>query len=592
MVTLHESLWPAILPFLAFAGTLWLPQRSKLAPWISIAAVTVSLFISFHLLGPILHGKIVFFSTPWLNTGLFQFPFATWLNKDSARLLILVLIVSIFVFTYSASYMKDDARKSLYFSYLSLFLSAMALLSMAENLLVFFMAWEIMGLCSYFLIGFWYEKEAARKAAQKAFLVTRLGDLGLLAGILATAWTFGTLSFSELPTQIATRAVPPQLLFVICLLLFCGAVGKSGQMPLHIWLPDAMQGPTPVSALIHAATMVAAGIFLLIRIFPLFQASPAAMHLLSIIGLMTTLFAAGMASSEFDLKRILAYSTISQLGLMVFALGVGSAEGSSFHLMTHGFSKALLFLTAGIMIHLSHQQDIRVISLKSKSGKVSLFLFALGALSLAGIPPLGCFWSKEMILSASMKASSLFYFLLLFSFTLTGFYLTRVLFYLLQSPVTEKNVLIAKKEWFSVICLAFISSVPLWSNLFFENAFETHLQPMISSLACTIAGALGMIILSKRRCMSSASLKSPFIFIQIQIFDRLEFYASCFSAKKAKWISLLDIYFLDAIVTFFAYVFQWGGDRARRWQTGSPAVYIISLLCFLTVVFILMGMRL
>lgn len=592
MVTfIPDSLWPVAILLLAFIVTLFLPQSSQSAPWISISAVASAILFSFPLVGLVLQDKTLFFSISWLDTGLFKFNFGTLLNKDAVRLLVLVLSVSFFVFIYSASYMKQDSKKSLYFSYLSLFLSAMLFLSMAENLLLFFMAWEIMGLCSYFLIGFWCDREAARKAAQKAFLVTRLGDLGLLAGLLATSWAFGTLSFSELPVQIAAKDVSPHFIFIICILLFCGTVGKSGQMPLHLWLPDAMQGPTPVSALIHAATMVAAGIFLLIRVFPLFQASPEAMQMLTISGLITSLFAAGMASSEFDLKRILAYSTISQLGLMISALGLGSIEGASFHLMTHGFSKALLFLAAGIIIHLSHQQDIRTISLKSKPGKTVLFLFALGAFSLAGIPPFGCFWSKEIILASAIKASSSFYFLLLFSFALTGFYLARVLFYLLQTSETEKITKVGQLEWFSVISLAIISSIPLWSSLFFHSVFKIHFPLAISSMACTLIGALGLMALRKWQALSSSSLKSPFIFIHIQVFDRLEFYITRFSIEKAKWIGLMDIYFVDVVVTLAGYVFQWVGDRIRRWQSGSPAVYIASLICFLTAVVILIGVK-
>jgi NADH-quinone oxidoreductase subunit L len=330
---------------------------------------------------------------------------------------------------------------SRYFASLSLFSFSMLGIVLSNNFIQIFIFWELVGLSSYLLIGFWYEKPEASTAGKKAFLTTRVGDVGMMVGILAL---FGFLSKQGLPTfnfalirdNLDSVSIPEAWMFFICLGIFLGAVGKSAQVPLHVWLPDAMEGPTPVSALIHAATMVAAGIFLVVRVFFLFEASPAAMLAVAWTGGITSVIAATIALVQNDIKKVLAYSTLSQLGYMVMALGLGSPEAGMFHLTTHAFFKALLFLGAGSLIHSMHTQDIWEMGtmVRAEGGRFTLFkkmpvtafTFLIGTLALMGIPPLSGFFSKEEILAAANHGPKVLFFIAMATVFLTAFYMGRV----------------------------------------------------------------------------------------------------------------------------------------------------------------------
>ena len=294
----------------------------------------------------------------WLAIGEVQLTVGFEVNQLNALMLVIVSLVSFLVHTYSAGYMKGDDRFSVYYAYLGLFTFAMLGLVLSPNLLQTYIFWELVGVGSFLLIGFYFYKEEAKQAAKKAFIMTRIGDVGLLIGMILLFWQVGSFEYDEIFQAVSDGVLSQGMITLTAILIFIGAVGKSGQFPLHTWLPDAMEGPTPVSALIHAATMVAAGVYLVATVFPLFEASEAALMTVAIVGAITAIFAATIALVQTDIKRVLAYSTISQLGYMMLALGTAGYVAGVFHLTTHAFFKALLFLAAGSVIHAVHTQDI------------------------------------------------------------------------------------------------------------------------------------------------------------------------------------------------------------------------------------------
>ncbi len=333
----------------------------------------------------------------WIATGAVSVQAGLLLDPLSALMALLVTGVSFLIHAYSVGYMADEEHFSRYFAYLNLFVASMLLLVLANTLLVMFVGWELVGLCSYLLIGFWFERDRAATAARKAFVVNRIGDAGFLLGILLLGVTVGTLDFPGLTKASATLA--PAVVTVATLLLFIGATGKSAQLPLYIWLPDAMEGPTPVSALIHAATMVTAGVYMIARLHPLFARAPMTMTVVTAVGAVTALFAATVALVQWDLKRVLAYSTISQLGYMFVAMGLAAMPQGLFHLTTHAFFKALLFLAAGSVMHaMGGIIDMRRLGGLAGPLRQTALAFVVGALALAGIPPLSGFVSKDLIL--------------------------------------------------------------------------------------------------------------------------------------------------------------------------------------------------
>ncbi len=347
----------------------------------------------------------------------------------TAVMLIVVTSVALLVQIYSWGYMHGDPGFSSYYAYQSVFAGAMLGLVLANNFGQLFVFWELVGLASYLLIGFWFGRHSAKNAAVKAFITNRVGDFGLLLGILFLQIIFGTLNFSGLAAEVAGYT-NTAILIVVSILLLAGPIGKSAQFPLHVWLPDAMEGPTPVSALIHAATMVAAGVYLIARAFFIFSATPEVMMLIAVIGGFTALFAATIALVQNDIKRILAYSTLSQLGYMVMAMGIGAMTAGMFHLMTHAFFKSLLFLAAGSVIHaIAGEQDIWKMGRLKDKMPITTWTFVIGALALAGIPPLSGFWSKDEILLGAFAGGYTGLYLLgtLVAF-MTAFYMFRLIF--------------------------------------------------------------------------------------------------------------------------------------------------------------------
>ncbi|MBI4388468.1 MAG: NADH-quinone oxidoreductase subunit L, partial [Candidatus Omnitrophica bacterium] len=383
-------------------------RRPKLSGLIAVGTVFLSLLLALRLTlahWPLENSFQWEWSLAWLSVGGLAFEFGFLLNPLTLLMLLVVLSVSLAIFYYSVEYMERDPGFARYFAYLSLFVFSMTGIVLSNNFLQLFIFWELVGMSSYLLIGFWYEKNSAADAGKKAFLTNRLGDYGFILGILLL-WAFtaahggGTLNFAALQNtlpSLAARATP-HFFTLITLLIFCGVIGKSAQFPLHVWLPDAMEGPTPVSALIHAATMVAAGVYLLARTFFLFSLSPLAMDFVAYLGGFTVIFAATQALVQTDIKRVLAYSTLSQLGYMVMAIGLGSSGIAMYHLTTHAFFKALLFLTAGSIIHITHEQDMTKMGGLFSKMPLTAIAFIVGALSLSGIYPTSGFFSKDEIL--------------------------------------------------------------------------------------------------------------------------------------------------------------------------------------------------
>ncbi|MCQ4160137.1 NADH-quinone oxidoreductase subunit L [Roseomonas sp. GC11] len=380
----------------------------KPAQWATVICMALAAFCGLSAFAQVAlgHAPATVEIMTWLDAGGLQLSWALRFDTLSAMMVGMVTLISTMIHLYSVGYMSHDPTQPRFFAYLSLFTFMMLMLVTADNLLQLFFGWEGVGLASYLLIGYWYEKESANRAAMKAFIVNRVGDLFFMLGMGLTFWTFGSIEFDSIfqgveAAQKLTFAGYP-VLEVIALLFFLGAMGKSAQIGLHTWLPDAMEGPTPVSALIHAATMVTAGVFLMARMSPIIEYAPNVLGFVTVIGATTALFAASVGMVQNDIKRVIAYSTCSQLGYMFFAVGVGAYQAAVFHLFTHAFFKALLFLGAGSVIHaMSDEQDIRRMGGIWKKIPITYAMFWIGSLALAGAPFFAGYYSKDMILEAA-----------------------------------------------------------------------------------------------------------------------------------------------------------------------------------------------
>ena len=434
------------------------------------------------------YGNYVIFE--WINSGNLNVNWSIKIDPLSSVMIMVVTSVSALVHIYSIGYMSHDPHKPRFMSYLSLFTFSMLCLVVSDNFLQLFFGWEGVGLCSYLLIGFWYKRETANNAAIKAFIVNRVGDFGLAIGIFIIFLIFGTLNFDEIFPIVSDFTKTKLIIFggefdaitLICVFLFIGAMGKSAQFLLHTWLPDAMEGPTPVSALIHAATMVTAGVFLVVRCSPLFEYSQFAMNIVAIFGMITALFAASVALVQNDIKKIIAYSTCSQLGYMFFAAGVGAYHIAIFHLFTHAFFKALLFLGAGSVIHaFKEEQDITKMGGVWKKIPYTMILMLIGTLALTGFPFLSGFYSKDAIIEfAYLKGSSIGYYASsvgVFTAFLTAIYSWRLFFKTFFGDYNNKSIPISKTHEsplvmlipLIILAIGAITAGYLFKNLFIGN---------------------------------------------------------------------------------------------------------------------------
>ena len=390
-----------VIPAITFAVILVTGRRVPgIAPYLSIAAILASVVVWVIVLLAFLEDGAGTRSIEWFSVGGFEFTWGTTVDEISIVMLGLVSFVALGIQVYSLEYLHDEPRLWWYFAVQSLFVAAMMTLVLADNLLLLYLGWELVGLGSYLLIGFWWERRSAAEAAKKAFATTRIGDVALLIGFILLFRAAGTFDISTIKSLASAGLIDSTELTWAMILIFAGAAGKSAQVPLHVWLPDAMEGPTPVSALIHAATMVVAGVYLIVRLFPIYELVPDALDLIAVIGLLTALMAGVMALAMTDLKRILAYSTISHLGFMMLALGAGAPGVAMFHLLAHAFAKASLFLAAGSISHGTGETDIRRMGGLWRRMPYTTVMFWIGALSLAGLPLLSGFFSKDEILLA------------------------------------------------------------------------------------------------------------------------------------------------------------------------------------------------
>ena len=500
---LYALLIPAV-PLAAFVIQVFFGRRlPRGGDWVSLSAIVLAFFFSLPFFTQALSAahpdfRISFGRWTWLDLGTTQIAVGLLVDNITAIMLMVVTLVSGLVHFYSVGYMHGDPRYSRFFGFLSLFSFSMLGLILCDNFLLLYLFWELVGLSSYLLIGFWYEKPSAAAACKKAFLVNRVGDLGFFVGILILFWKLGVLDFDGVFSGIAQGKLGGSLLTAAGLCLFCGAVGKSAQFPLHVWLPDAMEGPTPVSALIHAATMVAAGVYMVTRMFPIL--TPDALVVIAYIGAITAMLGATIAVAQYDIKRVLAYSTVSQLGYMIMGLGVGAYAAGFFHLMTHAAFKACLFLGSGSVIHAMHHvfrhtgskedpQDMRNMGGLKDKMPITFWTFAIATVSLAGVPFTSGFLSKDAILAGALGFGffdhSRHILIPLFGFAaagLTAFYMFRLIFMTFYgSPKDRKVVELAHESpRVMTVPLIVLATLSLWfwysPNPIGEGWFHTLIQ--------------------------------------------------------------------------------------------------------------------
>ncbi|MSR77398.1 MAG: NADH-quinone oxidoreductase subunit L [Candidatus Omnitrophica bacterium] len=618
-----------VLPFIAFTINILLGRFvKKAAGLISVSASIASCSIALPIIYRVTQGQLFQASFDWLRVGTQTLRFGYYIDPYASVLLFVVTVIGTLIQIYAIGYMDHEPRFSRFFAYISLFMAGMLTLVIANNLLLFFMAWEIMGLCSYLLIGFYMEKDSAANASRKAFLTTRVGDVLFFIGILLLFTITGTLQFYELPAA-AAKAHP--LLPIAALFIFCGTIGKSAQVPLHVWLPDAMEGPTPVSALIHAATMVAAGVYLLSRTVSVFTAIPAAaLPIVMEVGTITAFMAAFIALTATDIKKVLAYSTISQLGFMVAAFGLGQPVASTFHLMTHAFFKALLFLGAGSVIHGTGTQDLRKMGGLFGSMKHTATTFLIAALAIAGVPPFSGFWSKDEILLAAYDSHHpLVFWILTLTAFMTAFYMFRLVFMAFFGKARDHHIHAHESPasmtlplWVLAIgsLLVGLPGSPFmhhWFQNFLERAPHAHAEEHLINgfvVACSIGAGLGGIALAYYMYLKNpeaagnmATRFKPLYQLSMGKFYFDELYADwvvkpfhalgralfgfdqtvvdgTVNQTGIKTMSLsavkqwIDKYIVDGLVNFVGYFTQWTSSVVRRFQTGFVQHYILVLV--------------
>ena len=617
-----------VLPLAAFVVTLLFGKRwiGESAHWIPILAMLGSFGLSIAAFIQIRGAEepVVLELWRWFSVGSFQVPFAFQIDQLSAIMLLVVTGVGLLIFIYSKGYMHGDPGYYRFFAYMSLFAFSMLLLVLASNYLLLYLGWEAVGLCSYYLIGYYYHKPEAAAAGKKAFIVNRVGDFGFGLGVMLMFVTFGTLDYVGVFDQVAAGAAGQGVLIAIALLLFMGAMGKSAQFPLHVWLPDAMEGPTPVSALIHAATMVTAGVYLVARSSVIFASAPTALLVVGAIGTFTAIFAAVIGICQKDIKKVLAYSTVSQLGYMFMALGVGAWAVAIFHLMTHAFFKALLFLGAGSVIHsLGGEQDMDKMGGLAKRIPATYYTLVAGALALSGIFPFAGFWSKDDILGSVWRDGKyLFWGVGLIAAFITAFYTFRMIFLTFfgksrMDEEAEKHV--HESPWSMIVPLTVLAVASVLGGFlglpgklgviqrFLEPVFAPANQIlgfeehglaaidyvlMVVSLIVAMMGiALAWLMYVRRPkdlpLIMGARLR-PVYRVVYNKFYIDEFYAATVvrltvDGSRRVWHGF-DEYVIDGAVHGVAWLWQHAGGAARPLQTGKVQNYLLVMFIGLFVI--------
>ena len=590
----------------------WLKGNEQLSGWIGSVAVLISLICSIIAFANLHGGGTPFDDTlyEWITGESFAFNIGFRVDALTTVMLLVITGVGFLIHVYSIGYMHGDAGYTRYFAYLNLFVFAMLILVLGNNYLMMFVGWEGVGLCSYLLIGFWYDKKSATDAGKKAFIVNRIGDFGFLLGMFTLFGAFGTLDFGSIFSAAEAdnfqKIFGSSTLVIATLLLFVGAIGKSAQIPLYVWLPDAMEGPTPVSALIHAATMVTAGVYMIARSAVLYNIAHTG-EVVAWIGVLTAFFAATIALAQNDIKRILAYSTVSQLGYMFLGVGVGAYASGVFHLVTHAFFKGLMFLTAGSVMHaMANELDMRKMGgLKAKM-PITHWTFLVGALAIAGFPFLSGFWSKDEILHSAWGSSPLIYIIGLVTAFLTAFYMFRLIFVTFYGESrVEPDVASHLHEsppvmWVPLAILAIPSALiglllgwgghDSWFHHFTKNVFPSAhhdasgnvvLFMVISSVVGLAGIAFAWMRYSKRVPSAEPTTGLHKLIANKYYIDEIYNALIVQPVKNGSHYLLwriVDNGVIDGIVNGVASVVQIIGGTLRRLQTGIVQAYIVSMV--------------
>ncbi|TMB94545.1 MAG: NADH-quinone oxidoreductase subunit L [Chloroflexi bacterium] len=557
----------------------------------------------------------------WIGVGEFKIDVAAFIDPLSSVMLLVVTVVGTLIFVFANGYMAHDQGFPRFFTWFSLFVFAMLILVMADNYLLMFVGWEGVGLCSYLLIGYWFQNTAPQKAANKAFWMNRIGDWGYTIGMITIFLVFGSLQFTEVfeKVGIATQAN----LTLICLALFVGATGKSAQLPLYSWLPDAMEGPTPVSALIHAATMVTAGVYLVARSTPLFVAAGPALQVVAAIGALTAIFAATIALVQFDIKRVMAYSTVSQLGYMFLALGVGAPVAAIFHLATHAFFKALLFLGSGSVIHATgNEQDMRKMGGLRRKMPVTYWTMLIAGGALAALPPLAGFWSKDEIVGAAfVSGQTVLWAVGIITAVLTAFYVTRAMWLTFHGEPRDHHLYDHAHESPTVMTLPLIllavGSATLGILIGFppdQGFIHSFLRPAVEvegvehtaeigtilalaavSVAAGLLGiAVGFLMYARHRPDPAAVTRAagPLYTLLVNKYFVDELYDNRILGLGRAFFGVLwafDVHVIDGIANGIGRLASIGGGGARRLQTGVVGNYALTVVVGLFVVLVAYG---
>jgi NAD(P)H-quinone oxidoreductase subunit 5 len=595
--------------------------------FLTIGLLGISVIHSFGILYFQLNeGSPYKYLVEWVVNRDFSLELGYFIDPLSSVMLIVVSTVAFLVMIYTDGYMSYDTGYVRFFSYLSLFTSSMLALVLSPNLTQVYIFWELIGMCSYLLIGFWFTRSTAGDACQKAFVTNRVGDFGLLLGILGFYWLTKSFEFSEIALRLEVllnaQAIPVELGVLFALLVFMGPISKSAQFPLHVWLPDAMEGPTPISALIHAATLVAAGIFLTARMFPVFEQFETVMNFIAWTGGVTAFLGATIAVTQVDLKKGLAYSTVSQLGYMMMALGVGSYSAGLFHLVTHAYSKALLFLGSGSVIHgmegvlgfnPAKNQDMNLMGGLRKKMPITSITFLIGTLSICGFPPFACFWSKDEILADLFNANIYLWFIAWFTAGLTSFYMFRIYFLTFEGSfrgyIPESNLNAEVKESSTAMVLPLVvltiptvfigfAGTPFHNYVseFLEGAYEQKFDwiEFLTMAGSSIAiGVIGFTLAFFTYYKSSIdSQKFANENMGLYKFSRNKWYFDDLYGELfvrgnrifAKQVLMFDQYFVDGIVNLTGLAVFFTGEGLRYVETGRVQFYGV------TIVFALVGL--
>ena len=614
-----------LFPLIGFLinGLLWKKMPKTVAGIIGCVAILASFVISlgifFEVKDPSFHGPYITEGFTFIQSGTLKIVFNFQVDALSALFLLIITGVGFLIHVYSTSYMSHDEGMVKYFAYLNLFVFSMLLLVLGANYLIMFIGWEGVGLCSYLLIGFWFKNRDYTNAAKKAFVMNRIGDLGFLVGMLLVLYNFGTLSFQQVFGQLhgSQAVLTSSTLNWVALCFFIGATGKSAQIPLYTWLPDAMAGPTPVSALIHAATMVTAGIYMIARSGALYSLTPMILHVVAIIGLATALFAATIACRQYDIKKVLAYSTVSQLGFMFLALGVGAYTTAVFHVMTHAFFKALLFLGSGSVIHaMGGEQDIRKMGGLGKSMRITQITFLIGCLAISGIPGFSGFFSKDAILANTFASDPIMYYLALAAAMMTAFYMFRLYFLTFNGSfrgTEDQQHHLHESPWamtLPLIVLAILAVVGGYVGLpevmSEHNAIGEYLSPVVTNfnehhlaagtewmlmgVSTTVVIIMIIVAYTTNRKPNFAPNTGLGKVLENKWYVD-EIYDAIVVRPMEALSGLLDKFAerrgIDGLVNGVGKTVRWGGDRLRLLQSGQVGFYIFIMVLGIVVLFAL-----